>query len=255
MDDVLFELKDGVATVTLNRPDARNAVNPSLAAQFEAAIDRIESDSAIRCAVLTGAGPVFCAGMDLKAFLDGQADGIMGGRNGFAGFVKRRRTKPIIAAVEGAALAGGFEIMLSCEMAVAGRSAVFGLPEPKIGLVAAAGGAMRISRRIPRVLANELVLTADPIPAARAMEHGLINQVCDDGEALETAREIARKIAVLAPGSITLSMQLLQTAHEAGEGEGWIANDRTMIDVVASADAREGVSAFLEKRAPRWSDG
>ena len=253
MDDVLFEHRDGVALVTLNRPEARNAVNPSLAAAFETAVDRIEDDRNIRAAVLTGAGPVFCAGMDLKAFLGGETDGIMGGPNGFAGFVRRRRTKPIIAAVEGAALAGGFEIMLSCEMVVAGRSAVFGLPEPKIGLVAAAGGAMRLSRRIPRVLANRMVLTAEPVDAETAFAYGLLNTVCDDGAALDEALALADKVALRAPDAIRLSMGLLQSAHEAREDAGWAANDNAMHEVTASPDAREGVSAFLEKRPPRWT--
>lgn len=251
-DCVQIEVTGGVAQVTLNRPERRNAIDPEMTLALRAAFDRIEADPTTRVSVLCGAGPVFCAGMDLKSFLAGNAEAILYGPHGFAGFVARTRRKPVIAAVTGAALAGGFEIMLACDMVVAGESAIFGLPEAKLGLVAGGGGAIRLARRIPRVLANELLLSAKTYSAAEMRDWGLLNRVVPDAEVLAAAQDLARAVAANAPLSIEASLALSDRAFAAEETALWQANDAALQRLSDSADVTEGIGAFFEKRPPEW---
>lgn len=247
MTDVLFDVSDGVATVTLNRPEQRNAINVAVCDAIRAVFDQIEGDPDIRATVFTGQGGMFSAGMDLKAFAAGDGDKILFGEHGFGGFVKRVRTKPVIAAVEGAALAGGFEMMLACDIVVAGQTAAFGLPEPKLGLFAGAGGAMRLAARIPRVHANEILLTGRTFDTAKADRFGLLNAVVPDGNATTVAQGIAAEIAQNAPLSISATIKIA-----GGDPEDWSANDRMIAEIGQSADSKEGARAFIEKRKPVW---
>lgn len=249
-DAVLLEIEDGVATVILNRPDQRNAVNADTCAAMRDIFDQIEQDNAIRAAVLTGAGGTFCAGMDLKAFAAGDGDAILFGKHGFAGFVKRQRTKPVIAAIKGAALAGGFEIMLACDMVIAATGARFGLPEAKLGLFAGAGGVLRLPHRIPRVRANEFILTGRSFDAATAMELGLLNDVVPEAEVLDRATALATEIAANAPLSIAASLSLSNASFQ--NAEDWELNDLKIRKIGQSADSLEGAKAFIEKRKPIW---
>lgn len=251
-DVVLYHVENGVATVTLNRPDQRNAINPAVCDAVRAAFDQVEADPDVRVAVFTGAGKLFCAGMDLKAFAGGAGDTILFGQYGFGGFVTRARTKPVIAAVEGAALAGGFEMMLACDMAIAGASAQFALPEVRIGLIPGAGGAVRLPVSIPRVRANEILLTGKPFGAQDAANWGVINQVTPDGDALKTAQAMAADIASNAPLAVGLTMAIAGQAHAANDATYWPENDRAIKEIGHSADAAEGARAFIEKRAPVW---
>ncbi|GGE48433.1 crotonase/enoyl-CoA hydratase family protein [Actibacterium pelagium] len=247
-DAVLLEVEDSIAKVTINRPNQRNAINHDVCEGMRDAFDRIESDDAIRVAILTGAGGMFCAGMDLKAFADGDAERILFGEFGFGGFVKRRRTKPVIAAVEGAALAGGFEFMLACDLVVAATDAKFGLPEAKLGLIAGAGGAMRLAQRIPRVRANEILLTGKPFNAATAMELGLLNEIVPQAKVMERALSLAASIAENAPMSVATSLELADSAIRMIEN--WDLNDQKLREIIDTADSLEGARAFVEKRRP-----
>lgn len=247
-----FTTDGPVATVTLNRPDQRNSIDADLCSEIRATFDAIEADPAIRVTVFTGAGKVFCAGMDLRAFANGQEKEILFGQYGFAGFVARKRTKPVIAAVEGAALAGGFEIMLACDMVYAGGSALLGLPEPKVGLFAGGGGAIRLANRIPRVLANQILLSGQPIDARAALGWGLINAAVPDGGALDAARAMAAVIAANAPLGVAEGLRLSDMAATTSEAALWQENEKSMIRIGASKDSREGARAFIEKRAPVW---
>lgn len=251
-DVVLYHAENGVATVTLNRPDQRNAINPDVCDAMRAAFDRIKADDDVHIAILTGAGAMFCAGMDLKAFASGHGDKILFGQYGFGGFVNRPRTKPVIAAVEGAALAGGFEMMLTCDLAIAGQSAQFALPEPTIGLVAGAGGAIRLSRYIPRVRANEILLTGASFNALDAADWGLLNKCVPDGQALTAGRDMAAQIARNAPLATRATMALTNLVAAEDEARLWPENDRLITELGKSADAVEGARAFVEKRAPVW---
>ena len=251
-DVVLYHAENGVATVTLNRPDQRNAINPEVCDAMRAAFDRVESDPDVRVAVLTGAGAMFCAGMDLKAFAGGAGDTILFGQYGFGGFVKRPRTKPVIAAIEGAALAGGFEMMLACDLAVAGVSTQFALPEVRIGLIPGAGGAVRLPVSIPRVRANEILLTGKPFSAAEAADWGLINHATADGQALQTAMAIAADIASNAPLAVRHTLAIANRALAENDAAHWPTNDEKIRDIAQSADAAEGARAFIEKRPPIW---
>jgi enoyl-CoA hydratase len=251
-DVVLYHAENGVATVTLNRPDQRNAINPEVCDAIRVAFDQVEADADVRVAILTGAGKLFCAGMDLKAFAGGAGDTILFGQYGFGGFVKRPRTKPVIAAVEGAALAGGFEMMLACDMTIAGTSTQFALPEVRIGLIPGAGGAVRLPVSIPRVRANEILLTGKPFGAQDAANWGIINQVVPDGEALKAAHAMAAGIASNAPLAVRHTMAIAGRAHAANDAAHWSENDRAIKEIGQSADAAEGARAFIEKRAPVW---
>lgn len=251
-DVVLYHAENGVATVTLNRPDQRNAINPEVCDAIRAAFDQVEADRDVRVAVLTGAGKLFCAGMDLKAFASGAGDTILFGKYGFGGFVKRPRNKPVLAAIEGAALAGGFEMMLACDMVVAGASAQFALPEVRIGLIPGAGGAVRLPVSIPRVRANEILLTGKPFSATEAADWGVINRVTPDGEALTTARAIAADIASNAPIAVRHTLAIANRAYAENDVAHWPENDEVIMKIAKTADAAEGARAFIEKRPPVW---
>lgn len=251
-DAVLIEVQGATAIITLNRPDQRNAVNADICDGLRDAVDRLENTPKLRVGILRGAGKVFCAGMDLKAYLAGGADDVLMGEYGFAGFVKRQRTKPIIASVQGAALAGGFEIMLACDMVIATNDAIFGLPEAKIGLVAGAGGAIRLGGLLPPAIANEILLTGDTFDAARAQSLGLINRVVAPDERDASALSLAQKIAANAPLSVAAGLRLAALGNRPTDAT-WQANDQEIQDIIESYDAKEGVAAFLEKRRPNWS--
>ncbi len=251
-EPVLYHAENGVAIVTLNRPDQRNAINPAVCDALRDAFDRAEGDKYVRVAILTGAGKLFCAGMDLKAFAEGAGDKILFGKYGFAGFVNRPRTKPVIAAVEGAALAGGFEMMLTCDMAIAGQSAQFALPEVRIGLIPGAGGAIRLPHYIPRALANELLLTGKPYGADQMAQWGVLNKVTPDGEALTAAKALASEIAQNAPLAVRGTLEIATRAYEEMDIAQWPSNDQIIGKIGNSADAAEGARAFIEKRPPVW---
>ena len=249
-DAVLTEERDGILLVTLNRPEQRNAVNLAVAEGIAGALDRLDADAGLRVGVLAGAGRGFCAGMDLKAFVAGERP-YAGGR-GFAGIVQRPSAKPLIAAIEGFAVAGGFEIALACDLIVAARGARLGTPEVKRGLVAAGGALLRLPRRIPYHVAMELALTGDFIDAERGHAIGLVNRVVEPGSAIDAALELAAAIAANGPLATAASKRILAEAPAWPAGEVWERQAEIADPVRDSADAREGAIAFAEKRAPRW---
>jgi enoyl-CoA hydratase len=249
-EPVLTSEDGGVLTITLNRPQAKNAVNQALAEGVAAAMERLDADDGLRIGVITGAGGAFCAGMDLKAFVSGERPWV--GDRGFAGITQRGPEKPLIAAVEGFALAGGFEIALSCDLIVAANNARFGIPEVKVGLVAAAGGLIRLPKRIPYHLAMELALTGDPFDAERAAAVGIVNRLAEPGEALTVATELARRITRNAPLSLIASKQIVQRTDDWTEEEAWAKAGEIGGPVFGSQDAQEGAKAFAEKREPNW---
>jgi enoyl-CoA hydratase len=252
-DMIEYESQDHVAVVTINRPEARNAVNAEVASGIEEAIDRMEADDDVWVGVLTGAGPVFCAGADLKAVASGQAGGLSTQRGGFGGIVARERSKPLIAAVDGPALAGGTEIVLSCDLVVASTESRFGVPEVKRSLVAAAGGLFRLPQKLPRNVALEMVLTGDPISAERAHHFGLVNVLCAQGEALSTALDLARRITVNAPLAVRESLGVVNAARGLDDAEALRLSNAAMGRLAATEDFGEGPRAFIEKREPRWT--
>jgi enoyl-CoA hydratase len=245
-----FRVEGEVAIVTINRPTARNAIDRETALAVADAVSVINRDDTIRVAILTGAGGHFCAGMDLKAFLRGEVVRLPEG--GFAGFAQARLEKPYIAAVEGYALAGGFEMALACDMIVASEAARFGLSEVKRGLVANAGGLVRLPRQIPIKIASEIVLTGEMAPAALLAAHGLINRITPPGQALGTALEIARIIAANGPLAVEVSRRVLNESLGWPEDEVFDRQFAITAPVFQSEDAREGAAAFAEKRAPVW---
>ena len=247
---VLTEAAGGVLVITINRPQARNAVNLAVALAIAAALDELDADERLLAGVLTGAGGSFSAGMDLKAFLAGERP-IVPGR-GFAGIADRAAEKPVIAAVEGHALAGGFEIALACDMIVASENARFGLPEVTRGLIAGAGGLLRLPQRIPRAVAMELALTGEMIDAARALELGLVNRVVPAGRALDAALELAQRIAANAPLAVRASKRMIVEAPRWPPAEVFDRQREALEQIADSLDAREGALAFAEKRAPVW---
>jgi len=249
-DAVLTEAADGVGVITINRPQARNAVNGEVARGMAAAIEDFDARSDVRVLVLTGAGSSFCAGMDLKGFLAGDAP-VAPGR-GFAGITERPPVKPVIAAVEGYALAGGFEIVLACDLVVASEEARFGLPEVRRGLVAGAGGLLRLPRRIPYHLAMEIVLTGEHFPAARLAEAGLVNRMTAPGQALAGARELAALVAQGAPLALAASKRVVVESADWDSTEAFARQGDIISPVFGSADAIEGAAAFAGKRAPVW---
>lgn len=251
---VLYETRDATAIITLNRPDQRNSVDAALTEALRDAVARLESDPAVRVGIITGAGPVFCAGMDLKAFRDGQGGDILFGENRFAGFVDAPRTKPMIAAVKGPALAGGFEIALACDLIVAAETATFGLPEVGVGIFACAGGPFRLARKIGPAKALELALTADRISAAEAQALGLVNRVVAAGEVLDAAVAMAGRISRNAPLAVAATLRLGRAVGADGERTLWNLSDDLWTGIAASEDAVEGPRAFAEKRKPIWSN-
>jgi enoyl-CoA hydratase/carnithine racemase len=250
MDPVLVERRGQVQVVTINRPGARNAVDLAVALGIAAALDELDARPELRAAVLTGAGGTFSAGMDLKAFLRGELP--VAGDRGFAGITRRAARKPLLAAVEGAALGGGLEIVLSCDLVVASGTASFGLPEVRRSLVAGAGGLVRLPRRIPYHLAMELALTGEPVAAERAAALGLVNRVVEPGQALEAALELAALIVRGGPLACEAAKRLVAGAPSWSEAEAWQRQDELAAAVAGSEDAREGVLAFAEKREPAW---
>ena len=250
-DEVLVECADRIAVITINRPQARNAINRAVSAQMAEALDELDRRDDLTVGIITGAGGTFSAGMDLKAFLAGENSIIEG--KGFAGFTEAPPAKPLIAAVEGWALAGGCEIALACDLIVAARDARFGIPEVKRGLVAAAGGLVRLPRRIPAGIAMELALTGDPLPAADAHRLGLVNTLTEPGGALDGARALAVRIAANGPLAVAASKQIIARQHDWDLADAWRMQEDITRPVFTSQDAREGARAFAEKRAPIWT--
>lgn len=248
-EEVLVEVLDGVIEVTINRAEARNAMTKAAAEAIAAAMDRLDAEDDLRCAILTGAGGTFCSGMDLKGFLKGELP--VAGARGFGGLTAWTPNKPVIAAVDGYALAGGFELALGCDLIVASKGAKFGIPEVKRGLVAGGGGVVQLPRLLPRPLAMELALTGDPITAERAFELGLVNLVTD-GPAIEGARALASRVAANGPLALIASKGVVRDSW-LWPADAIIANQNPYIGhVFQSEDAREGAMAFAEKRKPVW---
>uniref|UniRef100_A0AAU3I9N2 Crotonase/enoyl-CoA hydratase family protein n=1 Tax=Streptomyces sp. NBC_01393 TaxID=2903851 RepID=A0AAU3I9N2_9ACTN len=250
-DEVLVERRDGVQIITINRPQAKNALNLAVARAVADAVDELDASDDLRVGVLTGAGGTFSAGMDLKAFLRGESPAIEG--RGLAGITITPPKKPLIGAVEGWALAGGFELMLACDLVVAGDTARFGVPEVTRSLVAAAGGALLLPRRIPYAIAMEMLLTGDPITAQRGAEIGLVNRLVPEGKALEGALELAARVAAAGPLAVAATKRIARSSADWTLAEGWEEQERIIAPVFVSEDAREGATAFAEKRSPVWS--
>jgi len=249
-EEVLTEASDGVGVITINRPEARNAVNGAVARGIAAALDEFDADKDVRVLVLTGAGGTFSAGMDLKGFLSGDSPSVQD--RGFGGIVERPPAKPIIAAVEGYALAGGFELALACDLVVAGEEAKFGLPEVRRGLVAGAGGLLRLPRRIPYHLAMEIALSGEHFPAARLHQAGLVNLLVPAGQALSAAKELAARLALGGPLALIATKRVITESADWPAAEAFGRQGEIITPVFTSADAREGALAFAEKRAPVW---
>lgn len=247
---VALDIADGVAVIAIDRPEAKNAVDAPTAEGVRDAVERIEGDPAVRVGILHGRGGVFCAGMDLKGFLRG--DVVKWPGIGFAGLTQRRLTKPMIAAVEGYALAGGFELALACDLIVASREARFGLPEVKRGLVANAGGLVRLPRQLPVRIANALVYTGDTVSADHLAAFGLINAVVEPGATLAEAQTLAARIAANGPLAIACSKRVMNEAPDWPADEMFERQFALTAPVFASADAKEGARAFSEKRPPAW---
>jgi enoyl-CoA hydratase len=249
-DEVLRERRGHVEILTINRPEARNAINRATAVALGEALDACERDDDVWVVVLTGADDkAFSAGMDLKAFARGEFPST---EEGFAGITQRDFPKPLIAAANGSALAGGFEILISCDMVVAAEHAKFGIPEASRGLVAGAGGLIRLPKLIPLAVAYEMALTAEPIDAQRAYELGLVNRVVPGARVLDEAIALAERIAKNAPLAVRTSKDVMKRSRELTEQESWQLNNQAFGPIAQSADAIEGAVAFAEKREPNW---
>jgi enoyl-CoA hydratase len=249
-DEVLVEHAAGMTVIIINRPQARNAVNRAVSDGIAAALEEFESRKDLTVAVLTGAGGTFCSGMDLKAFVAGE--NVRHPERGLAGITRRPPRKPIIAAVEGYALAGGCEIALACDLIVAAEDAKFGIPEVKRGLVAGAGGLLRLPGRVPYGVAMRLALTGEFMGAADAERHGLVTEVTAKGQALDAARALAATIAANAPLAVAATKRVLDAQADWSSEEAFDRQDEIINPVFTSADAREGATAFAEKRPPVW---
>lgn len=250
MSEVLTEVEDGILIVTINRPEAKNAMTMAAAQGISAAMDRLEAEADLRVAILTGAGGTFCSGMDLKGFLRGERPSVEG--RGFGALSQWTPSKPVIAAVDGYALAGGMELALSCDLIVANSGAKFGIPEAKRGLAAAAGGLIKLPRQIPPRIAMELALTGDFIDAARAFALGFVNRVVD-GRAIDGAKELARSIAANGPLAVAATKQVVRNSFLWSDDEMWDKQQAILGNLFATNDAREGATAFAEKRKPNWT--
>jgi len=248
-----YEVRGRVAVISLNRPEARNAVNGDVASGVEAAIDRLEADDEVWVGVLTGRGSVFSAGADLKAVASGRIGELQTARGGFGGLVRRDRSKVLIAAVDGPALAGGTELVLACDLVVASSAASFGIPEVKRSLVAGAGGLFRLPRALPPAIAMQLAVTGEPIGAEMAARFGLINELVEPGAALEAAVALAGRITENAPIAVRLSRRVVVAALSANDDELWRLSARALAEVVKTEDFAEGPRAFIEKRPPKWT--
>lgn len=252
-DEVLRERQGHVEVLTINRPEARNAINGAVSTAMSSALDELTEDPDAWVVVLTGAGDkAFSAGMDLKAFAAGEGDVIIGVRGGFGGIARRDFPKPLIAAVNGSALAGGLEVMLACDLVVAADHATFGIPEAKRGLVAAGGGLVRLPKRIPIAVALEMALTGDPIDAERAHAIGLVNRVVPRHQLMDEALALAERIAENAPLAVRYSKSVMFGSLGGDDELGWRLTDEAVGTVFSSADAMEGSVAFAEKRRPNW---
>jgi enoyl-CoA hydratase len=247
---VLSERRERILLITINRPDQRNAVNAAVANGIAAALDELDADAGLSLGILTGAGKGFCAGMDLKAFVAGEVP--YAGDRGFAGITRRAAVKPLIAAIEGFAVAGGLEVALSCDLIVAARGAKLGIPETKRSLVAAGGALLRLPRVLPRNLAMELALTGDPITAERAHELGMVNRLAEPGQAVDAALALAGEITPNGPLALAASKRVLNEAVDWSDAEFFDRQGELVAPVMGSEDAREGATAFAEKRAPVW---
>ncbi|MEX2194200.1 MAG: crotonase/enoyl-CoA hydratase family protein [Thermoleophilaceae bacterium] len=247
---VLTQRRGRVLLITLNRPDARNAVNGALAEGVASALGELDTEDELQAGVLTGAGKGFSAGMDLKAFVRGESPFVEG--RGFAGIVQGPPRKPLIAAIEGFAVAGGLEIALACDLIVAARGAKLGIPEVKRSLVAAGGALIHLPRRIPYHVAMELALTGDPIDAERGAQLGLVNRLAEPGGAVDAALELAEAVARNGPLALDASKRLLRESLDWSEEEAWRRQGEIAGPVLVSEDAREGATAFAEKRDPVW---
>lgn len=248
--EVLTDAADGILTITINRPEAKNAMTLAAARLIAAALDELDARDDLRLGILTGAGGSFCAGMDLKGFLRGERPSLPD--RGFGGLTRQPPRKPLIAAVEGYALAGGFELVLACDLVVAAENAQFGLPEVKRGLAATAGGLIRLPRLLPPRIAMELILTGDMFPAARAHQFGLVNRLTAPGGALEEARRLAATIAGNGPLSVAAAKRVVVESADWASHEFWERQAALTDHIFSSADAREGAAAFAEKRKPVW---
>jgi len=247
---VLTERRGRTLVITLNRPDARNAVNAALAHGVAAALDELDDTDELSVGIVTGAGKGFCAGMDLKAFVAGESPYVE--ERGFAGIAQRAADKPVIAAIEGFAVAGGLEVALACDLIVAAKGAKLGIPEAKRSLVAAGGALLRLPKRIPYHVAMELALTGDPVTAERCAELGLVNRLAEPGGALDAALELADTIAANGPLALIASKRILVEEPGWSEDEKWQKQGEISGPVFGSEDAREGATAFAEKREPQW---
>jgi enoyl-CoA hydratase len=249
---VEFEQRGRVAIMTIRRPEARNAVNQAVASGMEEGIDRLEEDDELWVGIVAAEGPVFSAGADLKEVAAGNIAALITKRGGFAGIANRERTKPMIAAVDGPALAGGCEIALSCDAIVASRQAAFGIPEVKRSLVAAAGGLFRLPRVLPRNIALEMAMTGDPIDAERAYGFGMVNQLVEPGEVIDAALALAERICANAPLAVRASRRVVLDGANADDAAAWDMTNAAMAKIVSSEDFQEGPRAFIEKRPPSW---
>ncbi|MCU1642686.1 MAG: enoyl-CoA hydratase [Nocardia sp.] len=243
-----LERADRTLIIRMNRPHKRNAIDAEMTAGLDSALNTFEDDPDLWVAVLTGTGDIFSAGTDLAAGSGGRT-----GRGGEYGVIRRTRRKPLIAAVEGRALGGGMELVLACDLVVAARTAAFGLPEPRRGVIATCGGLFRTQRALPLNIAKELLLTGEPLPAERAWQLGFVNRLTDEGETIPAALELATRIALNAPVSVRESLVALETMNSADDAEAWQVTEAAMAATLSSADTAEGISAFLERRTPRWS--
>jgi enoyl-CoA hydratase len=249
-EPVLTERRENVLLITLNRPEVRNAVNAALAEGLAKALDELDADDGLAVGVITGAGGFFCAGMDLGAFVKGESPWY--GDRGFAGIAQRSARKPLIAAIEGFAVAGGLEIALACDLIVAAKGAKLGIPEAKRSLVAAGGALLRMPRRMPYHVVMELALTGDTMPAERFHEFGLVNHLAEPGSAVDGAMDLALRLAKNGPLALIASKQILQEQQDWTAAEMWAKQGQISGPVFGSEDSREGAAAFKEKRDPVW---
>nr|WP_145551493.1 crotonase/enoyl-CoA hydratase family protein [Variovorax boronicumulans] len=250
-DSLQTEVHGNVLVMTMHRPEARNAMDRATAEALAAALDELDAREDLRLGVVTGSGGTFCSGMDLKGFLRGERPSVEG--RGFAGLTEKPPRKVLIAAVEGYALAGGFEMVLACDLVVASRAAKFGLPEVKRGLVASAGGLMRLPRRIPYHVAMEFALTGNMLDAERAYALGLVNRLAEPGQALADALQLAASVAANGPLAVATSKRIVSESADWSQAEMFERQKPIAAPVFTSADAREGSAAFAEKRKPNWT--